>query len=77
MGDFVSCGQSRTEFRAGTIQIKDLPSPDAIVAPEEGDLIIFCSRKLHGITKSNEGERISVSSFMAYCGEDNPLYLWS
>lgn len=59
------------------ISFDKLGSPAAVVTPQEGDLIIFNSRKLHGINKSYGSERISVSSFMAYGGENKPLFLWS
>jgi 2OG-Fe(II) oxygenase superfamily len=59
------------------IEHHKLGPPDACIKPEPGDLIVFNSRKLHGIGKSVGGSRISMSSFMAYCGMNRPLYFWS
>jgi hypothetical protein len=54
-----------------------LGPPDACITPEMGELVVFNSRKLHGVSRSQGRGRISLSSFMAYCGKDKPFYLWS
>ena len=54
-----------------------LGEPDASVHPGMGDLIVFNARKLHGVGKSVGSKRISLSSFIMYCGEDRPLSFWS
>lgn len=55
----------------------ELGPPDACIVPQAGDLIIFNSRKLHGVGNSEGRKRISMSSFMSYCGMDKPFYFWS
>ncbi len=50
-----------------------------VIKPETGDLIIFNPRNLHAIQPSESGdeERITISSFLAYCGDKKPLKFWS
>ena len=59
------------------INIDDLPTPDVVVKPERGDLLIFDSRKIHAVASPKDNPRLAVSFFIGYRGESNPLTYWS
>ena len=54
-----------------------LPSDSLIITPEEGDLILLNTTKVHAVRKTLEGERITVSGFIGYWGTHRPLRYWS
>lgn len=51
--------------------------PDVELQPESGDLIIFCSNRLHAVTAQKEGMRYTASFFIGYKGPGSPLLIWS
>ena len=59
------------------INIDDLPSPDIVVKPKIGDLLIFDSHKLHAVSSPRDRSRLALSFFIAYRGDDQPLTFWS
>lgn len=55
-----------------------LPPANAEIKPEVGELVIFNSRKVHAVAASQCGTlRVSISGFILYTGENQPLGLWS
>ncbi|XP_065661842.1 uncharacterized protein LOC100204208 isoform X2 [Hydra vulgaris] len=55
--------------------VKDEEEPVEIL-PQEGDLIIFNTRRPHAVTRFNSDFRISLQTFIGYkTGE--PLFLWN
>jgi len=54
-----------------------LGEPDLEVKPESGDLIIFNAKKMHSVTSGEGGKRLSLSCFIGYRGNSQPLTYWS
>ena len=54
-----------------------LPPPAAIIKPEPGDLILLNPRFIHAVRPSSQSNRVTLSSFVGYFGEDQPLAYWS
>jgi hypothetical protein len=59
------------------INIKDLPPPDVVLKPNAGDLLIFDAHKLHAVASPQDKDRLALSFFVAYRGDDMPLTYWS
>ncbi len=59
------------------MDIEPLGSPDIVVKPEVGDLIIFNARKLHAVAAGEGSDRLTLSCFLGYRGLDRPLTFWS
>ena len=59
------------------INRNDLPPPSVTYKPKVGDLLILNSRKIHAVRKSTSEKRITLSCFIAYIGNNEPLYYWS
>jgi hypothetical protein len=59
------------------MDIEPLGAPDIVVKPRVGDLIIFNARKLHAVGPGCGSDRLTVSSFLGYRGESQPLTVWS
>ncbi|OWW19337.1 2OG-Fe(II) oxygenase [Noviherbaspirillum denitrificans] len=59
------------------INIKDLPPPDVVLKPNTGDLLIFDAHKLHAVASPQDKDRLALSFFVAYRGDDKPLTYWS
>ena len=53
-----------------------LPNPALIIKPKVGELILFCSQRLHCIFPGSE-KRLTMSSFIGYRGKNFPLTYWS
>lgn len=54
-----------------------LPPPTCSYKPEVGDLVIFNCRRLHAVSASKDKSRLSISCFIGYRGEKQPLTYWS
>lgn len=54
-----------------------LPLPEVVYRPQAGDLVLFDSGRVHGVRPSRQGPRVSMSCFMGYRGQDQPLSYWS
>ncbi len=54
-----------------------LPPPAAVIKPEPGDLILLNPRFIHAVRPSEQSNRVTLSSFVGYFGEDQPLAYWS
>lgn len=54
-----------------------VPPPVALLEPEEGELILFDSRMIHGIEPILDGRRVSCSCFVDFTAPSEPLRLWS
>ena len=59
------------------IPIDQLPTPDLIIKPEVGMLVLLNANKLHAINMSYGSARIAMSCFLAYRGTDHKLTIWS
>lgn len=57
--------------------LEDLGPPDIVVKPERGDFIIFNARKMHAVAAGAGKDRLTLSCFVGYRGEDRPLTFWS
>ncbi|MCL1126593.1 2OG-Fe(II) oxygenase [Shewanella surugensis] len=55
----------------------NLGDPDIVVKPKAGQLIIFNSRKMHSVSAGKNKSRVSLSCFIGYRGEHQPLTYWS
>jgi hypothetical protein len=55
-----------------------LGEPTLLVKPDVGDLVIFNSQLIHGVTPGEGGtQRVTMSCFIGYRGDDKPLTYWS
>jgi hypothetical protein len=54
-----------------------LGCPDLTIKPEVGDLIIFDATRVHAVSTIKTGIRVTISCFIGYRGEDQPLSYWS
>ncbi|WP_437277840.1 2OG-Fe(II) oxygenase [Sorangium sp. So ce375] len=53
-----------------------LDGPAAVLQPEVGELILFDSTRLHAVRPSF-GQRVTVSCFIGFRGDHEPLTIWS
>jgi hypothetical protein len=54
-----------------------LPLPDVTIKPQVGDLILFNASNLHAVSAARGGQRVTLSMFIGYRGEDRPLSYYS
>lgn len=54
-----------------------LPPPDYEILPENGELILINTRRVHAVKECHGAQRVSWSNFIGFAGSDNPLLLWS
>ncbi len=54
-----------------------LEPPKLVLRPDVGDLVIINSHLIHNVTPGYGKERVSISSFIGYKGENKPLSYWS
>lgn len=66
--------QSEGDF---CIPIHKLPPADVVLQPEEGMLSLINANRLHAISTSVTSDRVGLSCFLAYRGQDKPLSIWS
>lgn len=59
------------------MSIEPLGEPDFSIKPENGDLILFNARKLHAVLPGEGSDRLTISAFLGYRGDDLPLTIWS
>lgn len=59
------------------MDIEPLGTPDIVVKPQVGDLILFNARKLHAVASGQGSDRLTVSCFVGFRGADKPLTVWS
>ena len=59
------------------IPLEQLGSPDFATKPENGDLIFFNARKLHAVLAGEGIDRLTISGFVGYRGNKEPLTVWS
>lgn len=59
------------------IPLEDLPPCDYSAKPENGDLILFNARKLHAVLPGEGIDRLTISGFLGYRGDREPLTVWS
>lgn len=57
---------------------EELGPPALVVSPDDGDLVMFNSQLIHSV-RSSQGnvQRVTMSFFIGYRGEDKPLSYWS
>lgn len=54
-----------------------LPPPLVTLTPEPGELILFNSRRMHAVTNSRGGQRVTWSCFIGLKLNEKPLIMWS
>jgi len=59
------------------IPLNQLGPHDYAVKPEIGDLILFNARKLHAVLAGTGTDRLTISAFLGYRGDAEPLSVWS
>ena len=59
------------------MDLDELGSPDIVIKPERGDFIIFNARKMHAVAAGKGSDRLTLSCFVGYRGDDRPLTFWS
>lgn len=70
--------QDRVQEAKDGLERIELGEPKVLVRPGAGDLVIFNSRLIHGVTPG-EGEisRVTTSCFIGYRDDVSPLTFWS
>ncbi|AFY53458.1 hypothetical protein Riv7116_0879 [Rivularia sp. PCC 7116] len=61
----------------GIIDRSILPSATAVIKPQIGELILFDSARVHAVRASHGGPRVSMSMFIGYRNQEEPLTYWS
>ena len=61
----------------GIIDRRTLPTATAVIKPKIGELILFDSTKVHAVRASHGGPRVSMSMFIGYRNQNEPLTYWS
>ena len=59
------------------VPLELLGDPDFKVKPKNGDLILFNARKMHAVLAGKGVDRLTISAFFGYRGDQNPLTVWS
>ncbi|WP_375414940.1 2OG-Fe(II) oxygenase [uncultured Bradyrhizobium sp.] len=59
------------------IPLDQLGPCDYTTKPENGDLIFFNARKLHAVLPGEGIDRLTISGFLGYRGDKEPLTVWS
>jgi len=59
------------------IPLEKLGPCDYSTKPENGDLIFFNARKLHAVLAGEGKDRLTLSAFLGFRGNQEPLTLWS
>lgn len=59
------------------MDLEPLGEPDVKVVPQTGDLILFNARKLHAVAAGAGSDRLTLSCFVGYRGDGEPLTVWS
>lgn len=59
------------------IATEKLGNPIHVIEPQQGELVIFNIRKLHGVAPGKGNPRINVGAFIGYRGVHQPLSYWS
>lgn len=54
-----------------------LGEPRLVIRPQNGDLVLFNSLLIHGVTPGVGSRRVTMSCFVGYRGDDQPLTYWS
>lgn len=54
-----------------------IPSCDITYKPKKGDILLFNPRHVHAVTACFGKPRLTISTFIGYTGDDDPLVLWS
>lgn len=57
--------------------IRRLPSPDVVVRPHSGDLVMVRSTRLHAVAETLKGQRITISGFLGMADGPSSFKLWS
>ena len=76
IGDAKAYTETQTPGDYGLDRHKIGP-PVARISPRKGDLIMFDARRIHAVTRIEEGVRVAVSSFIGYRGPTAPLSVYS
>lgn len=59
------------------VPLELMDKPDFKVKPQNGDLILFNARKMHAVLAGDGCDRLTLSGFVGYRGEDERLTVWS
>lgn len=57
--------------------LEPLGTPDIVIRPATGDLILFNARKLHAVAPGTGSDRLTLSCFVGFRGDGRPLTFWS
>lgn len=63
----LSYGMDRSKIR----------KPDVVYKPKKGDILLFNPRNVHAVAPSFGTQRLTISTFIGYSGDDKELVLWS
>jgi len=61
----------------GIIDRQILPPATTVIKPQVGELILFDSTRVHAVRASHGGPRVSMSMFIGYRNQQEPLTYWS
>ncbi|OKI02483.1 hypothetical protein A6A06_15745 [Streptomyces sp. CB02923] len=69
--------ETRTILEVEGLDPATVEPPVHVIHPQAGDLVLFSSRMLHGVTPARDGHRVGMAAFIACKGPDEPLQYWS
>lgn len=59
------------------IDREKLPPPEVFIKPGIGDLVLLNPRKVHAVRPGRRISRVTLSMFIGFLGDDQPLVYWS
>ncbi|MCE2790633.1 MAG: 2OG-Fe(II) oxygenase [Saprospiraceae bacterium] len=65
------------EHRHDFIDTSKLSSEPIVMKPRNGELILFRSDHIHAVSSAKNVNRIALSCFVGYYGDDQPLTYWA
>lgn len=69
--------QKRKNRNTYGLMYSKIPAPALRIKPEQGELVIADSTKVHAVTKVVSGPRIAVNCFIGFRGISEPLTFWT
>jgi hypothetical protein len=69
--------QDRRQKTTDGIDRSELGEPRLVVRPGNGDLVLFNSLLIHCVSPGVGARRVTMSCFVGYSGDDQPLTYWS
>ncbi|WP_306031425.1 2OG-Fe(II) oxygenase [Stappia sp. MMSF_3263] len=69
--------QDKIQETSDGLERSELSEPRMVIRPQNGDLVLFNSQLIHCVSPGVGGQRVTMSCFVGYRGDDEPLSYWS